>query len=289
MNFRFRISCVVVLFNPQATVVGLVRSLAAAGYGVVVVVNGANEEILREVRAVPSVSVIDNGGNVGLATALNVGIRHAFSSNQSDYVTLFDQDSSPEASMPAALVEELEASGIERVACIGPMLDDKKDQSARYDANNRQRLAECPRSVPTSGTVISQPAFDAIGPMMDQLFIDGIDHEWCLRAASKGYAVLVSARTRMLHDMGDASLNYFGQYKPIHRSPIRHYYIVRNAIYLAKLHYLPLGWRMIELLKTVRRMVVYLAVSTNRMRTARLIACALRDGMVSRMGACSCL
>jgi rhamnosyltransferase len=283
-----RISCVVVLFNPTNVVVELVRALSAEGYGVVVVVNAAAESILREIRMLPSVSLIDNGGNVGLGTALNVGIRYAFSVNGSDFVALFDQDSSPDSSMPAALVTELEASAVERVACIGPMLVDKKDRKACYGANNRKRPPECRRSIPTSGSVIPRAAYEAVGPMMDQLFIDGIDHEWCFRASSKGYAVLVSESTQMLHDMGDASLNYFGQYKPVHRSPVRHYYIVRNAIYLAKLSYLPLAWRLMELFKTVRRILAYLVVSTSRMRSFRMIWCAIRDGYASRMGKCSC-
>lgn len=283
----YPISCVVVLFNPKEAVVGFVRLLAEGGYGVVVVVNAADQSILREIRTVPSVSVVDNGGNVGLATALNVGIRHAFASNGSDFVVLFDQDSGPDATMPSALVAELEAGDTGMVACIGPLLVDRKNVSAKYETNCDSPDARRPRSIPTSGTVIPRQAFEAVGPMMEELFIDGIDHEWCLRAWSKGYAVRVSRKVQMTHDMGDASLNYFGRYKPIHRSPVRHYYIVRNAIYLARLEYLPLHWRIIELLKTVRRIVAYCVVSSDRRRSLRLIAHAVGDGLAKRMGACS--
>jgi rhamnosyltransferase len=289
MNPKFCISCVLVLFNPNQSVIRLVRTLASGGYGVVAVINAADELILGELLGIRGASVLDNKENLGLATALNIGIRYAFDVNGSEFVALFDQDSAPDASMPRALVTELQESPAAKVACIGPILVDMKDVEARCASNNEPRRPGGPRSIPTSGTVISKAAYDAIGPMMDELFIDGIDHEWCLRAWSKGYIVLVSKSTSMLHNLGDAGFNYFGQYKPIHRSPIRHYYIVRNAIHLAKLGYLPLGWRMIELLKTVRRIFAYLVLSTNRMRTFRMIGCAICDGVASRMGVCSCL
>ena len=133
----------------------------------------------------------------------------------------------------------------------------------------------------------SLAAYQAGVPMMEELFIDGIDHEWCFRAWSKGYAVRVSNRVTMLHDMGDASLNYFGRYKPVHRSPVRHYYVVRNTLYLTRLAYLPLGWRLRELLKTPRRIAAYVLFSSDRWRTVRLIAHALCDGLAGRMGACA--
>jgi rhamnosyltransferase len=281
----FPISCVVVFFQPTNAVLQLVETLASGGYGVVVVVNGASDSILRALGSSESVAVIDNKANLGLAKALNIGIRHAFQNNHSDFVALFDQDSVPDASLPRLLADELDSAGPARLACIGPQLIDRKDREARYASNLNAASADRARSIPTSGTVISRGAYAAVGPMMEELFIDGIDHEWCLRACSKGYAVRVSAQVQMVHDMGDASLNYFGRYKPVHRSPIRHYYIVRNTIYLARFAYLPLAWRVGELVKTFRRVIAYLLFSSDRPRTARLIVRAIGDGVKGRMGA----
>ena len=280
------ISCVVVLYHPADSVLTLVDTLVTGGCAVVVVVNGASVEILQKLQATSSVSVIDNQGNLGLAKALNQGIERAFMVNRSDYVALFDQDSMPDADLPHLLAGELMRAG-SQVACMGPQLIDRKNTGARYHTNRVTALDE-PCSIPTSGTVISRAAYGVVGPMMEALFIDGIDHEWCLRAWSKGYSVRVSANVAMLHDMGDASLNYFGRYKPVHRSPLRHYYVVRNTLYLMRLTYLPLGWRLGELLKTPRRMAAYVVFSSNRWRSLRLIAHAVRDGIAGRMGACTC-
>lgn len=280
------ISCVVVLYHPADSVLNLVDTLVAGGCSVVVVVNAAGSAVVQKLQATDSVSVIDNHGNLGLAKALNQGIERAFVVNRSDYVALFDQDSMPDADLPHRLAVELTMWGAQ-VACIGPQLIDRKNREAQYHSN-RVVSPDYPRSIPTSGTVISQAAYRAVGPMMEELFIDGIDHEWCLRAWSKGYSVRVSANVAMLHDMGDASMNYFGRYKPVHRSPLRHYYVVRNTLYLMRFTYLPLAWRFSELLKTPRRIAAYVVFSSDRWRTLRLIAHAVRDGFAGRMGACAC-
>lgn len=280
------ISCVIVLFNPEAGVVDVAKELAQFGYPVILVVNAASQSILAALEAIQGTTVIVNPQNIGLASALNIGLKQGFEQNQSKFVALFDQDSQPETSLPMRLALELTEYQSESAACIGPQLTDKKQASATYTVNNRLLDPRIPRSIPTSGTVISKEAWLSVGPMLDALFIDGIDHEWCFRAYSKGYRVLVSEHVQMLHNMGDLGLNYFGSYKPVHRSPIRHYYIVRNTLYLMKLSFLPLQWRAVEFLKTLRRMVFYTAVSTNRTKTLKLMARAISDGLVGRLGAC---
>ncbi len=280
------ISCVIVLFNPDAGVVDVAKGLAQFGYHVILVVNAASQSILTALEAIQGTTVIVNPQNIGLASALNIGLKQGFEQNQSKFVALFDQDSQPETSLPMRLALELLEHQAESVACIGPQLNEKKQAEARYKVNNRLLDPRVPRSIPTSGTVISKEAWLSVGPMLDALFIDGIDHEWCFRAYSKGYRVLVSEHVQMLHNMGDLGLNYFGSYKPVHRSPIRHYYIVRNTIYLMKLSFLPLQWRAIECIKALRRIVFHTAVSTNRAKTVKLMGRAISDGLVGRLGPC---
>lgn len=280
------ISCVIVLFNPDNLVLSMIKRLHSAGYKVIVVVNAAPESMINALTSIDELRLIHNVSNVGLATALNLGLEYGFTVNESDFVILFDQDSEPEQSLPLQLVEEMLPMGLKTVACIGPQLKDIKNLSAVYGKNNAQLDPTIPRSIPTSGTVISKQAWLDVGPMNDALFIDGIDHEWCFRAYSKGYQVRVSSYLNMLHNMGDSHLNYFGEYKAVHRSPIRHYFIVRNALFLGSLDYLPLRWRVFELIKTIRRIVFYLGVSTDRPKTFKYIIQALKDGLRGQLGAC---
>jgi rhamnosyltransferase len=281
---KIKIASVIVLYQPADQVMETIRAVALDCSNVVVVVNSASNGFLSKVSEIKGVVLLNNRTNLGLATALNIGIQYAFEDCGADFVALLDQDSLPPPELISSLVAEaLEINNV-KLACIGPKLVDQKALTAVYLINNTQNDVSKPRSIPTSGSVISKEAFKVIGPMLEGLFIDGIDHEWCLRAYSKGYVVKVSDRLEMVHNMGDVGINFFGQFKPIHLSPIRHYYIIRNALYLSKLSYLPLRWRVSELIKTLRRALVYLAISKDRLITMRSIYHAVIDGLRGQLG-----
>ena len=279
-----KVAAVVVLYHPDHQVIETIQSLSVQVENVVVVINAASDEVLKSIKKIINVALIQNSSNIGLATALNKGLEYSFGELQADFVQLFDQDSNPPLDFTQQLLQEFINSKEFELACIGPKLIDLKGGDSKYEKNNSQVNIQYPRSIPTSGTLISKEAFTKVGAMMDALFIDGIDHEWCFRAYSKGLVVKVSDAVQMEHNMGDVGLNYFGQYKPIHQSSVRHYFIVRNAIYLSFLSYIPLSWRMVELIKTIRRIFVYAFVSTNRLQSIRLMVKAICDGVCKKLG-----
>lgn len=279
-------ACITVFFNPDDMSIEMVRRLAAAQYVVIVVINQAEPHQVKQLGELANVHLIQNMGNLGLATALNQGFGFAFEELDVAYAVAFDQDSTPEITLPTALADALEANAAGEIACIGPTLLDRKSDHCRYAYDQSSENTSLPRTIPTSGTLITREAWQAVGPMLEPLFIDGIDHEWCFRAYDKGFKVAVSPKVTMLHDMGDAGIRVFGRFKPIHRSPIRHYFIVRNTLYLCSLAYVPTGWKVSELLKTLRRFVVYLLVSTDRSRSLRLMWRAMLDGFSGRLGPC---
>lgn len=276
-----KVCCIFVLFFPKCDFLQTLAQMSEHGYSVVVVSNGADDLLLCQIREIPNVQLIDNRTNLGLAIALNQGIHRAFLEPHVDYVALFDQDSKPDKDLPRALSVEINSASI---ACVGPKLIDVKSTRASYKHHNSAAGERGTLSIPTSGTVISRSAFQLVGPMMEALFIDGIDHEWCLRAVAKGLKVKISEKVSMFHNMGDSEFNWFGEYKPLHKNPIRHFYIVRNAIYLGLHGQLPMGWRFVELLKTLRRIPVYFWISSNRVQSFKLICQAIADGVMGQLG-----
>ena len=83
-----------------------------------------------------------------------------------------------------------------------------------------------------SGKVIKLSTLQDIGTMDEDLFIDWVDLEWCwLRARHRGYQVIGSGDVEVKHSLGDTSRNI--GYREVNlRSPLRHYYITRNAFSL---------------------------------------------------------
>ncbi|MDE3084842.1 MAG: hypothetical protein KGJ37_06460, partial [Verrucomicrobiota bacterium] len=84
----------------------------------------------------------------------------------------------------------------------------------------------------TSGTLMDLRAYRRIGPMDEKLFIDYIDHDYCLRARNLGYEILVSYRAVLLHNLGaKRRVEVAGRsLRPTFHSEIRHYYMARNRI-----------------------------------------------------------
>ncbi|MHC9419766.1 glycosyltransferase [Sphingomonas citri] len=275
----------IVLFHPDDAAIAAVAARRDEGLAPIVVVNALASPQAALLHAL-GVEVIANDDNLGLARAFNQGLNRAFAAG-AGYVILLDQDSRPPAGMTArltAIADAFVAAGGE-LGCIGPVPVDRKYPSARTTARAERPHAAALsgiESVPTiisSGMVIPRAAFTAVGGMWDELFIDQIDHEWCFRARAMGLAVLLASEVVMPHDMGDAGFALFGRYKPVHRSPVRHFYIVRNTLWLARCSFIPRAWRIVETAKLVLRIPSYVLFSRSRRTTAAALTRALGAGL----------
>ena len=275
---------VVVLFHPNDDAIAMVLSLARDGREPVAVVNAAapaRVAVLHEA----GVELVFNDTNIGLAAAFNQGIARALESGAT-YVMLLDQDTRPSKDMADRLLKaaaRVEASG-RQLGCIGPVPVDRKRPQARTLAarvGGQDVTADLLEVVTliSSGMVIPRTALDVVGGMWNELFIDHLDHEWCFRARAAGFSVVAATAVDMEHDMGDRGFILFGRYKPVQRSPLRHYYLVRNTLWLARCSFIPARWRMAEAVKLVARIPSYLLFTSDRGRTLAALPRALRDGL----------
>ncbi|EZP55120.1 glycosyltransferase family 2 protein [Sphingomonas sp. RIT328] len=270
-----RAAIVVVLFHPTTDDLANLRMLARAGIHLIIVINALANEAVPLLPDGDKVTVIMNDHNVGLARALNQGIDTAIGGG-ADYALLLDQDSRPPEDLldkMVASVRSIEERSGRRLACAAPLLLDRKaSKTFAPPKPNSGTLA-------TSGSLISRAAWNSIGPMWEELFIDGIDHEWCFRARARGFDTMTIPEVVMEHDMGEIGVNLSGRFRPIHRSPVRHYFIIRNTLWLTRRPYIPRVWRLSELVKLLYRAPVYVIVSRDRRASLRSIGNALLDGM----------
>lgn len=177
--------------------------------------------------------------NKGIATAQNYGIAKAHDLDV-EFVVFFDQDSRFDVSLVTMLKEEfiaLRSNGI-KIGAIGPLIFDVS-RGELYKGNKFE--GEVPHKTTTlisSGTFTSLSVLDEIGGMLDELFIDGVDTEWCWRLKSRGYQSYKSAKAILPHKVGRKAIKLFGQPFLI-SEPFRYYYQYRNFILLCKLDYVP--------------------------------------------------
>jgi rhamnosyltransferase len=277
------IATIVVLYRPNQQTLTFVDGFACAQTPVIAVWNEFGSREGEPFRHNPAITLIKNAANVGLARALNIGIARAFE-NGAQAVFLLDQDSRPDRSLPQALFASrarAEAAGT-AVGLIGPTLHDRKAGGAVNRVRGPDDEHQIVKALSTSGSLIDKAAFDAVGPMWEALFIDGIDHEWCYRAQGRGLCIVQSRAIAMAHDMGDAGINFFGRFKPIHRSPFRHYHIVRNSLWLVRLRHVPKAFSVSEIVKMAYRTPVYFLVSWSKRQTVSAIFRGVRDGLFQK-------
>jgi len=135
----------------------------------------------------------------------------------------------------------LESFKEEKVAAAGPLFIDTHTGKLQFFV--KKGLLGFKRIYPkqgkhkvlqliASGTIINAKYLPDIGLMMEALFIDWVDMEWCWRARKKGYKIIGNADIIISHKLGEKSKNIGFRNVNI-RSHIRHYYITRNAFYLA--------------------------------------------------------
>lgn len=284
---------VVVFYRPDALCVQRANRLVEAG-PCVVVDNTEQVRAAGELGLDERIAYVANGSNLGIATAINQGVELLLQAGCS-YALIFDQDSEPSShlldDLPAALTKEIGEHV--KVALMGPAYEDLRFGNVtpfvRFGYIKLQRIPPVgtqPLSVDfliTSGSCINLTVWRDIGPMEDDLFIDFVDLEWCVRARSKGYEVLGMPALRLAHELGGEPVRIFGRAYPSH-SPLRHYYMFRNAVSLIKRDYVPWSWKSTELVKFPFRLAIYGLFLRPRLEHLHMSLVGIWHGLIGRMG-----
>lgn len=288
-----RTGAVVVFYNPDPACIERANRLAARMH-CVVVDNTPGIRAASELGLAGSIDYLPNGENAGIATAINQGVEALIRAGF-EMAILFDQDSEPPASLFTELPKVIAAANAagERVALAGPAYEDARLRGlapfVRFKWGTLERIApqgDRPIDVDfliSSGSCLNLRWWSNIGPMDDALFIDFVDLEWCVRAKQKGYRVLGVPWVHMSHELGGEPVRILGRAYPMH-SPLRHYYLFRNAVVLIGRSYVPWTWKSSELVKFPVRLVIYSLMPSERMAHLRMALLGLWDGVRGRLG-----
>lgn len=290
-------AAIVVTFNPsQDKLLNLVEKSAAQLGWVLVIDNGSRQDLSEWLCKAPdNVELILLGANLGIARAQNLGIERARELG-ADYVVLFDQDSDPEPETLPCLVsaiEKLESEG-KKVACVGPRYVDKRQNNPtpfiRVEGLKLVRTS-CGKStdvVPVdhliaSGSVIPITTLDVVGDMKEELFIDYVDLEWCERAMHRGYQTYGVCAAKMEHALGDEPIKFLGTAYPA-RSPLRHYYMFRNAFWMYRQSYVRWNWKVVDGLRLLRKYVFYTLFAKPQHVHFWMMTKGMWHGLIGKMG-----
>ncbi|KRE04306.1 hypothetical protein ASE63_25660 [Bosea sp. Root381] len=244
-----RACAAVVLYRPDPLL--LVRQAEGLrGCPLFAFANGPVDVEAIEALAPTALRLLSSPKNVGLARGLNA-VMEAAAHEGFTHVMLLDQDSEPPTGILETLTERslaLESQG-EKIAVLAPRLVPPQDgfyKPLRYEWRGKPRAdgLAAVDFAPTSGSVVSVGAYEAVGPFRDDFFIAGIDVEWGFRAWDRGWGSHIATDLAVPHRWGEAvSQDELGKAQILRHSPVRNYYYARNVIATARLRHVPLRWR----------------------------------------------
>jgi rhamnosyltransferase len=179
-------------------------------------------------------------GNKGIANALNRAAGIALENGCSWLLTM-DQDSHfKEGDCDKLVTGMIEAESLfGKPGIITPF----QQVHSRFLQKSEAKFSVL-RSAMTSGNLLNLQAWSDTGPFAEILFIDYVDHEYCLRLRSKGFHIIQMNQVQLVHSLGNFEVHRFlGRTIGVsNHNPDRRYYITRNGLYTA-VKYLFFDWR----------------------------------------------
>lgn len=252
-----RTAAVVVLYRPDRSVLENLESYVDQVGAVYAVDNSEQPDpgFVAALSRFPDVTYLANGRNLGIATALNIGGRAA-SEAGFDWLLTMDQDSTATPGMVDTLLRCALADP-ERVGLVSPVHRQVGGEPREVEPGCHEVLTAM-----TSGNVVALAALEHVGWFMDELFIDQVDSEICLRFWRAGLRVLESGDADLVHRVGEVRKHGFPYpaYSSNH-SAMRRYYITRNRLWVGRLYagdYPQFGrWERAQIRKDVVKIVLY--------------------------------
>lgn len=287
---RQPVCAIVVTFNPTAQVLRNLELLLEQTESLVVVDNGstaASLNALRDFRDVRGFALLENKVNVGIAAALNRGVQQV-AAGRYRWTALFDQDSAVSPGFFDAMFEGVETHpNRERVAIFCPRYVDRESGREMLPAKcgKRGNALSVGR---TSGSLMRTALFAECGWFVEEMVIDQVDFEYCLRVRRRGYEIAQCKDATLLHTLGaPRAYRLFGLrlFGTTNHSAARRYYLARNRIWMMKKYWARYPrWCSGLCVLTLKESAKILLVEDGRWSKLGHILLGLRDGVIGRMG-----
>jgi rhamnosyltransferase len=280
---NYKVAGVTILYHPPSTVMDHLATYLGALHTLIIVDNSEkthaalSDEFLRN----PKVVYVQNGVNEGVARALNQAAEIAVSM-ACDFLLTMDQDSSFK---PFDLQKMLDTLFQQDTAQIGIMAPVHNHVTAvvKDHVSGLQEVA----LTMTSGNLLNLKAYQLAGPFEEALFIDHVDHEYCLRLRQRGFRIVENQNILLHHALGyvtEVRMLGISFARFVSHSPLRTYYMIRNGLFVAHKYKPDFPWfyrknRML-MIKEIGKIIF----QDNRLQRLRMVFLGISHYRVSRMG-----
>ncbi len=181
----------------------------------IIVVNNKEKLARQTFSNKKSLTVINNGKNVGFAAGVNIGIKYALSKH-AGYVLLLNNDTAVKKPFIQTLADFLRND--KRAGIVGPAIAFHKDGKLIYDLGGNlnkifgrtshtevEKIEDNKPKLTTYVTgacmMIKKEVFEITGFFDEQLFLYYEDVDFCLRAEEKGFTSYVLPSVIITHSL----------------------------------------------------------------------------------------
>ncbi|MFN0162525.1 MAG: glycosyltransferase [Burkholderiales bacterium] len=257
------IVCVIVSYDAARDPLAAVDAVMARAQHVILV---DNAEVARKFdsAARPGLTVLANGNRGALAGAYNLALAEIEAHHGQASHVLFLDDDSDVAALPSFLAHAATRAAAFRddVAAVAPVYVERETglrlapiELKRFSYRLMSRNVEGQVDVSfliNSMSLWRRQALQRIGPYDEGLGVDHVDTDYCLRAASLKYRLVLNTATPFAHSIGRRRMyRLFGKtLQTGGHSPARRRMIARNTVVIARRH--ALAWPAFVVLCLVR-------------------------------------
>lgn len=258
---------------------------------VIIVDNSTDINIEKIVDKFSNIHLISLGDNFGIAKAQNIGIKYAIENNF-EYIIEMDQDSLLPNNYVNNIYNSYQILKIQgnKIAGIGPLSVNKKNGNIYLfdkNINNNNFLVEVSETL-SSGFFIPKESFEIVGYKNEDFFIDYVDWEWNWRARKLGLRNFINKKIVIEHMLGNGHKKVLFWEIGI-PAPIRHYYQYRNSLYLMKIDYLSLNWKIKRIFINFIKIFLILIFLDKKLLRLKYIFYGIKDFIKNKKGKISCV
>ena len=223
-----KINSIIVLFNPSDKFLPRYQEMVPYFDRVFFIDNSTttNVGLVNEIKKMKNVSYFSLGGNKGIAYALKFGMEKALEDNP-DYVLTLDQDS---------------RFPVEKIDTVKDILTRELDSDygiIGLNVNSDETdltIKDVPWII-TSGNFINIKNYKKLeGGFNEDLFIDGVDQDFCHRFYKAGLKIGMIPGISLEHQIGNPIYHriLWKKFSTFNYPVFRYYYMFRNYYYLHK-------------------------------------------------------
>ena len=294
------ICAVVITFNPDSEFPSRIAGIAEQVDSILVIDNASGPQgqaLLAKLSPSKHIEIIRNPDNVGVATALNIGMDRARTLRY-QWALALDQDSDAAPNMVAELTKVIQTrEWTARAAIVAPQTIDSISRKPSAFLRPRfgifYKRSACIGEVMevttaiSSGSLVNLRIHEELRGFRDDYFIDYIDAEYCLRAQMHGYIILAACEANLTHQLGERNEWHFGPLHlfPTFHPPSRWYTISRNRIAIWRAYAMRFPhWFSYDLVASAFITIRMLLAEAHRGAKIRAILRGTLDGLAGRMG-----